>query len=87
MGIKPLSVLCRSGGGHRHFRTEVYRKEICKDLCGATTGFPSGICGDAQAAAKSVDLGFSDESARKEKVELHSPIGLGKVYVNDPIEK
>ncbi len=78
--------------GTGHFRTEIYRgKEICRDLCGTTTGFlrPLYVV-DAQGGRGKtpVDLGYSDGiSEDKRGGILTSPIGLGKVYVNDPIER
>jgi lysine 2,3-aminomutase len=78
--------------GTGHFRTEVSKgKEICRDLCGATTGFLRPIyVVDAQGGRGKtpVDLGYSDGiSEEKKGGVLTSPIGLGKVYINDPIEK
>jgi lysine 2,3-aminomutase len=78
--------------GTGHFRTEVYKgKEICRDLCGSTTGFLRPVyVVDAQGGRGKVpvDLGFSDGiSEEKKGGTFTSPIGLGKVYVNDPIEK
>ncbi len=78
--------------GTGHFRTQVYKgKEICRDLCGSTTGFlrPFYVI-DAQGGRGKVpvDLGYSDGiSEDKKGGTFTSTIGLGKVYVNDPIEK
>jgi lysine 2,3-aminomutase len=78
--------------GTGHFRTEVHKgKEICRTLCGATTGFLRPVyVVDAQGGRGKVpvDLGFSDGiSDDKRGGTFTSPIGLGKVYVNDPIER
>ena len=78
--------------GTGHFRTEIFKgKEICRDLCGSTTGFlrPTYVV-DVQGGRGKVpvDLGFSDGiSDDKKGGTLTSAIGLGKVYVNDPIER
>jgi len=78
--------------GTGHFRTQVYKgKEICRDLCGSTTGFlrPAYVV-DAQGGRGKVpvDLGYSDGiSEDKKGGTFTSTIGLGKVYVNDPIER
>lgn len=78
--------------GTGHFRTEISRgKAICRDLCGATTGFlrPTYVV-DAQGGRGKVpvDLGFSDGISEDKKGGiLTSAIGLGKVFVNDPIER
>jgi len=93
MGIKPYYLYYADlVEGTGHFRTEVYRgKEICRDLCGTTTGFLRPVyVVDAQGGRGKVpvDLGFSDGiSEEKKGGTLASPIGLGKVYVNDPIER
>ena len=93
MGIKPYYLYYADlVEGTGHFRTEVYiGKEICKDLCGATTGFLRPVyVVDAQGGRGKVpvDLGFSDGISEERKGgTFTSPIGLGKVYVNDPIEK
>jgi lysine 2,3-aminomutase len=78
--------------GTGHFRTEVYKgKEICRDLCGSTTGFlrPTYVVDAMGGRGKvPVDLGYSDGISEDRKGgTLTSAIGLGKVYVNDPIEK
>ncbi|MBU2520928.1 MAG: hypothetical protein KKD50_01725, partial [Proteobacteria bacterium] len=93
MGIKPYYLYYADlVEGTGHFRTDVYRgKEICRDLCGTTTGFlrPLYVV-DAQGGRGKVpvDLSFSDGiSEEKKGGTFTSPIGLGKVYVNDPIEK
>lgn len=93
MGIKPYYLYYADlVEGTGHFRTEVNKgKEIGRDLCGATTGFlrPTYVV-DAQGGRGKVpvDLGFSDGiSEDKRGGTLTSPIGLGKVYINDPIEK
>ncbi len=78
--------------GTGHFRTEIYRgKEICRDLCGATTGFlrPTYVV-DAQGGRGKVpvDLGYSEGISEDRKGGvITSAIGLGKVYINDPIER
>lgn len=93
MGVKPYYLYYADlVEGTGHFRTEVYKgKEICRDLCGSTTGFlrPTYVV-DAQGGRGKVpvDLGYSEGiSEEKRGGILTSPIGLGKVYVNDPIEK
>ena len=93
MGIKPYYLYYADFvEGTGHFRTPVYRgKEICRDLCGATTGFlrPTYVVDALGGRGKTpVDLGYSDgiSDDRKGGV-ITSPIGLGKVYVNDPIER
>jgi len=78
--------------GTGHFRTDVYKgKEICRDLCGATTGFlrPTYVVDAMGGRGKvPVDLGYSDGiSEDKKGGTLTSAIGLGKVFVNDPIER
>jgi L-lysine 2,3-aminomutase len=93
LGVKPYYLYYTDlVEGTGHFRTEVYKgKEICKDLCGATTGFlrPTYVV-DVQGGRGKVpvDLGYSDGiSEDKKGGTLTSAIGLGKVYVNDPIER
>ena len=93
MGVKPYYLYYADlVEGTGHFRTEVYKgKEICRDLCGATTGFlrPTFVV-DAQGGRGKVpvDLGYSDGiSEDKKGGTFTSAIGLGKVYVNDPIER
>jgi len=93
MGIKPYYLYYADlVEGTGHFRTEVYKgKEICRDLCGGTTGFlrPLYVV-DAQGGRGKVpvDLGYSDGiSEDKRGGTLTSAIGLGRVYINDPIEK
>jgi lysine 2,3-aminomutase len=78
--------------GTGHFRTAVYKgKEICRNICGATTGFLRPVyVVDAQGGRGKVpvDLGFSEGiSEDKRGGIITSPIGLGKVYINDPIER
>ncbi len=78
--------------GTGHFRTEVSKgREICRDLCGATTGFlrPTYVVDAMGGRGKvPVDLGYSEGISEDRKGgTLTSAIGLGKVYVNDPIEK
>ncbi|MDD4856996.1 MAG: KamA family radical SAM protein [Candidatus Krumholzibacteria bacterium] len=78
--------------GTGHFRTEVSKgREICRDLCGATTGFlrPTYVVDAVGGRGKvPVDLGYSDGiSEDRNGGTFTSAIGLGKVYVNDPIEK
>jgi lysine 2,3-aminomutase len=93
MGVRPYYLYYADlVEGTGHFRTEVSKgKEICRDLCGATTGFLRPIyVVDAQGGRGKtpVDLGYSDGiSEEKKGGVLTSPIGLGKVYINDPIEK
>jgi len=93
MGVRPYYLYYADlVEGTGHFRTEIYKgKEICRDLCGATTGFlrPTYVV-DAQGGRGKVpvDLGYSDGiSDDKKGGTLTSAIGLGKVYVNDPIER
>lgn len=93
MGVKPYYLYYADlVEGTGHFRTAVSKgKEICRDLCGATTGFlrPLYVV-DAQGGRGKVpvDLGYSEGiSEDKKGGTFTSPIGLGKVYVNDPIEK
>ncbi|RPI78649.1 MAG: KamA family radical SAM protein [Desulfobacteraceae bacterium] len=93
MGVRPYYLYHADlVEGTGHFRTEVYKgREICRDLCGATTGFlrPTYVV-DAQGGRGKtpVDLGYSEGiSADKRGGVLTSPIGLGKVFLNDPIER
>ncbi|RPJ09081.1 MAG: KamA family radical SAM protein [Spirochaetaceae bacterium] len=93
MGIRPYYLYYADlVEGTGHFRTPVSKgKEICRDLCGATSGFlrPTYVV-DAQGGRGKVpvDLGFSDGISEDRKGgTLTSAIGLGKVYVNDPIER
>jgi len=93
MGVRPYYLYYADlVEGTGHFRTEIYKgKEICRDLCGATTGFlrPTYVV-DAQGGRGKVpvDLGYSDGISEDRKGGiLTSAIGLGKVYVNDPIER
>lgn len=93
IGVKPYYLYYADlVEGTGHFRTEVYKgKEICRDLCGATTGFlrPTYVV-DAQGGRGKVpvDLGYSDGISEERKGgTFTSAIGLGKVYVNDPIER
>ena len=93
MGVKPYYLYYADlVEGTGHFRTEVYKgKEICRDLCGATTGFlrPLYVV-DVQGGRGKVpvDLGYSDGiSEDKRGGILTSALGLGRVYVNDPIER
>ncbi len=93
MGVKPYYLYYADlVEGTGHFRTPVYSgKEICRDLCGTTTGFlrPVYVI-DAQGGRGKVpvDMGYSDGiSEDKKGGTFTSAIGLGKVYVNDPIER
>jgi lysine 2,3-aminomutase len=93
MGVKPYYLYYADlVEGTGHFRTEVYKgREICRDLCGATTGFlrPLYVV-DAQGGRGKVpvDLGFSEGiSEDKKGGVITSAIGLGRVFINDPIEK
>jgi len=93
MGVKPYYLYYADFvEGTGHFRTEVAKgREICRDLCGATTGFlrPTYVVDALGGRGKTpVDLGYSEgiQEGRKGGV-ITSPIGLGRVYVNDPIEK
>ncbi len=93
MGIRPYYLYYADFvEGTGHFRTPIFRgKEICRDLCGSTTGFlrPTYVVDALGGRGKTpVDLGYSEgiSDDRKGGV-ITSPIGLGKVYVNDPIEK
>lgn len=78
--------------GTGHFRTEINKgKEICRDLCGTTTGFlrPTYVV-DLQGGRGKVpvDLGYTDGISEDRKGGvLTSAIGLGKVFINDPIER
>lgn len=93
MGIKPYYLYYADFvEGTGHFRTEINKgKEICRDLCGATTGFLRPVYvvdGQGGRGKVPVDLGYSEGiSEDKRGGIITSPIGLGKVYVNDPIEK
>ncbi len=66
MGVRPYYLYYADlVEGTGHFRTEVYKgKEICRDLCGATTGLPAArptwstrMGGRGKVP---VDLGYSD---------------------------
>lgn len=93
MGVRPYYLYYADlVEGTGHFRTAVSKgKEICRDLCGATTGFlrPVYVVDTQGGRGKvPVDLGYSDGiSEDKKGGTFTSPIGLGKVYVNDPIER
>lgn len=93
MGVKPYYLYYADlVEGTGHFRTELYKgREICRDLCGATTGFlrPTFVVDGMGGRGKvPVDLGYSDGISEDKKGGIiTSPIGLGKVYVNDPIER
>ena len=93
MGVRPYYLYYADlVEGTGHFRTEVYKgKEICRDLCGATTGFlrPTYVVdGQGGRGKVPVDLGYSDAiSDDKKGGIITSPIGLGKVFINDPIER
>ncbi len=93
MGIRPYYLYYADFvEGTGHFRTQIYRgKEICRDLCGATTGFlrPTYVVDALGGRGKTpVDLGYSEGiSDDRRGGVITSPIGLGKVYVNDPIER
>ena len=93
MGVKPYYLYYADlVEGTGHFRTQVYKgREICRDLCGATTGFlrPVYVIDAMGGRGKvPVDLGYSDGiSEDKKGGTFTSAIGLGKVYVNDPIER
>jgi lysine 2,3-aminomutase len=93
MGVRPYYLYYADlVEGTGHFRTAVSKgKEICRDLCGATTGFLRPVyVVDAQGGRGKVpvDLGYSEGiSEDKKGGTFTSPIGLGKVYVNDPIER
>lgn len=93
MGVKPYYLYYADFvEGTGHFRTPIFKgKEICRDLCGATTGFlrPTYVVDALGGRGKTpVDLGYSDGiSDDRRGGVITSPIGLGKVYVNDPIEK
>jgi lysine 2,3-aminomutase len=93
MGIKPYYLYYADlVEGTGHFRTAVHKgKQICRDLCGTTTGFlrPVYVVDALGGRGKTpVDLGYSEgiSDDRKGGV-ITSPIGLGKVYINDPIER
>ncbi|NLZ06580.1 MAG: KamA family radical SAM protein [Phycisphaerae bacterium] len=93
MGVRPYYLYYADlVEGTGHFRTEVYKgKEICRDLCGATTGFlrPTYVVDAMGGRGKvPVDLGYSDGISEDRKGGiLTSAIGLGRVYVNDPIDR
>jgi lysine 2,3-aminomutase len=93
MGVRPYYLYYADlVEGTGHFRTEVHKgKEICRDLCGATTGFlrPTYVVDAMGGRGKvPVDLGYSDGISEDRKGgTFTSAIGLGRVYVNDPIEK
>jgi lysine 2,3-aminomutase len=93
MGVKPYYLYYADlVEGPGHFRTEVYKgREICRDLCGATTGFlrPTYVIDAMGGRGKvPVDLGYSEGISEDRKGgTFTSAIGLGKVYVNDPIER
>jgi lysine 2,3-aminomutase len=93
MGVKPYYLYYADFvEGTGHFRTPIFKgKEICRDLCGATTGFlrPTYVVDALGGRGKTpVDLGYSEgiSDDRKGGV-ITSPIGLGRIYVNDPIER
>lgn len=93
LGVKPYYLYYADFvEGTGHFRTEIYKgREICRDLCGATTGFlrPTYVVDALGGRGKTpVDLGYTEGISEERKGGvITSPIGLGKVYVNDPIEK
>jgi len=93
MGVRPYYLYYADlVEGTGHFRTPINKgREICRDLCGDTTGFlrPTYVVDGLGGRGKvPVDLGFSDEISEDRKGGIvTSPIGLGKVYVNDPIER
>ncbi len=93
MGVRPYYLYYADlVEGTGHFRTPIYKgKEICRDLCGATTGFlrPTYVVDAMGGRGKvPVDLGYSDGiSEDKKGGTITSAIGLGKVYLNDPIER
>jgi lysine 2,3-aminomutase len=93
MGVRPYYLYYADlVEGTGHFRTEISKgREICRDLCGATTGFlrPTYVVDAMGGRGKvPVDLGYSDGISEERKGgTLTSAIGLGRVYVNDPIEK
>ena len=93
MGVRPYYLYYADlVEGTGHFRTEVYKgKEICRDLCGTTTGFlrPTYVVDAVGGRGKvPVDLGYSDGISEDRKGgTFTSAIGLGRVYVNDPIER
>jgi lysine 2,3-aminomutase len=93
MGVKPYYLYYADlVEGTGHFRTPISRgREICRNLCGDTTGFlrPLYVV-DAQGGRGKVpvDLGFSEGISEDRKGGIiTSAIGLGRVYINDPIEK
>ncbi len=93
MGVRPYYLYYADlVEGTGHFRTEINKgREICRDLCGATTGFlrPTYVVDAMGGRGKvPVDLGYSDGiSEDKKGGTITSAIGLGKVYLNDPIER
>jgi lysine 2,3-aminomutase len=93
MGVRPYYLYYADlVEGTGHFRTPISRgREICRNLCGDTTGFlrPLYVV-DAQGGRGKVpvDLGFSEGISEDRKGGIiTSAIGLGKVYINDPIER
>ncbi len=93
MGVRPYYLYYADlVEGTGHFRTDIYKgKEICRDLCGSTTGFlrPTYVV-DAQGGRGKVpvDLGYSEGISEEKKGGIiTSPIGLGKVFINNPIER
>lgn len=93
MGVRPYYLYYADlVEGTGHFRTEISKgREICRDLCGATTGFlrPTYVVDTMGGRGKvPVDLGYSDGISEERKGgTLTSAIGLGRVHVNDPIER
>ena len=93
LGVKPYYLYYADlVEGTGHFRTEVNKgREICRDLCGATTGFlrPTYVIDAMGGRGKvPVDLGYSEGISEDRRGGVFtSAIGLGKVYVNDPIER
>jgi lysine 2,3-aminomutase len=93
LGIKPYYLYYADlVEGTGHFRTPVNKgREICRYLCGDTTGFlrPTYVVDSQGGRGKvPVDLGFSEGISEDRKGGVFtSPIGLGRVYVNDPIER
>jgi lysine 2,3-aminomutase len=93
LGVKPYYLYYADlVEGTGHFRTEVNKgREICRDLCGATTGFlrPTFVIDAMGGRGKvPVDLGYSEGISEDRRGGVFtSAIGLGKVYVNDPIER
>ena len=93
IGVKPYYLYYANFvKGTGHFHTEIAKgREICRDLWGATAVFRRPTCVvDALGGRGKTqfDLGYSEGIQEGRKGSgITSPVGLGRVYVNDPIEK